>query len=166
MLLNLIPDGNNNPVLGTPSQGHEFYYDPTQFLPAVCQAGVYCYESTGKLDSRGLPVPVLDRRGRRRPDPLPELGYQPGFFGTLGHNTLTSPGLATFDFSILKDFNLTENSRIQFRAEFFNLFNRPNFGTPQDEPFEDRGAADLNAGRIDDTFTSARQIQFGLKYIF
>ncbi|MCZ6877741.1 MAG: TonB-dependent receptor, partial [Acidobacteria bacterium] len=74
-LVNLKPGGNNNPVLGTPSQGHEFYYDPTQFLPSVCQAGVYCYENTGEVDSRGVPVFVPDSRGRRRPEPLPELGY-------------------------------------------------------------------------------------------
>ena len=79
---------------------------------------------------------------------------------------MAAPGLATFDFSILKDITVTEESRIQFRAEFFNIFNRPNFGTPQDEPWTDRGAPDPEAGEITDTFTSARQIQFSLKFIF
>ncbi len=166
-LVNLKPGGDNNPVLGTPSQGHAFYYDPTQFLPVTCQAGVYCYETIDDgVDSRGFPNFKPDKKGRRRPEPLPELGYLPGFIGNIGHSTLTGPGLFTFDFSVLKDINLTENTRIQFRAEFFNLFNRPNFGSPQDEPWQDRGAPDPEAGLIDDTFTSARQIQFGLKFIF
>ena len=117
----LIPGGNNNPVLGGPDR----YYDVSQFAPA----------------------------------PL-------GSFGNVGRNTLTGPGLATVDFSVLKNFQMTENHRIQFRAEFFNLFNRPNFGVPDMDPFLVGGARDANAGRITDTRSSARQIQFGLRYIF
>ena len=49
-----------------------------------------------------------------------ELGYQ----GTTGRNTAVGPGLATVDFSILKSISMGETARFQFRAEFFNLFNR------------------------------------------
>lgn len=89
-----------------------------------------------------------------------------GFFGNLGRNTLTGPGLATFDFSLFKNLPVTEGSRIQFRAEFFNFFNRVNFGYPDRTPFLSNGQPDVNAGRITETRGSARQIQFGLKYEF
>ena len=89
-----------------------------------------------------------------------------GYFGNLGYNTLTAPGLATFDFSVLKNVNVGESKRLQFRAEFFNLFNRVNFGLPAASPFLSSGARDPQAGKITETRTTARQIQFGLKLIF
>jgi hypothetical protein len=49
-----------------------------------------------------------------------------GFFGTLGRNTVTSPGLALVDLSVFKNFQLG-TGRLQFRMETFNLFNRANF---------------------------------------
>ena len=88
-----------------------------------------------------------------------------GYFGTLGRNTLISPGLATMDFSVQKNFQLLESHRVQFRAEFFNLFNRPNFGTPVTTIFTN-GVLTSDAGRINSTRGSARQIQFGLRYSF
>ena len=91
--------------------------------------------------------------------------YQLGFFGTLGRGTLTSPGLATLDFSLIKNFGITETHKIQFRAEFFNLFNRPNFGEPETTIFTN-DVPDADAGRIDSTRGSARQIQLGLRYTF
>ena len=90
----------------------------------------------------------------------------PGFFGTLGRNTLTAPGLATFDFSLFKNFALSETNRLQFRAEFFNLFNRPNFGSPDVTPWDSSGRPDALAATISSTRTSPRQVQFGLKYTF
>jgi hypothetical protein len=91
---------------------------------------------------------------------------EPGYFGNVGRTTLTTPGLANFDLSFFKSFNVTEGSRVQFRAEFFNLFNRPNFGSPTTSLWSSNGRPSTNAGRISSTRTSARQIQFGLKYIF
>lgn len=52
-----------------------------------------------------------------------------------------------------------------FRAEFFNLFNRPNFGLPNRFGFTAIGLAG-NAGAITTLTTSSRQIQFGLRYTF
>ncbi len=90
---------------------------------------------------------------------------EPGYFGTLGRNTLISPGLATMDFSVQKNFQFQESHRVQFRAEFFNLFNRPNFGSPGTTIFTN-GLLAADAGRISTTRGSARQIQFGLRYSF
>ncbi|MBI2821480.1 MAG: carboxypeptidase regulatory-like domain-containing protein, partial [Acidobacteria bacterium] len=90
----------------------------------------------------------------------------PGFWGNVARNTLIGPGTANFDLSILKDTTLGgEDTRLEFRAEFFNLLNRPNFSRPASIVFS--GGARLgNAGRITNTSTSSRQIQFALKLIF
>lgn len=51
-------------------------------------------------------------------------------FGSLGRNALRGPGYQNVDFSIFKDTNITENLRLQLRAEIFNIFNHPNFSNP------------------------------------
>jgi hypothetical protein len=51
-------------------------------------------------------------------------------FGNEGIGTSRSPGLVNFDFSIFKNFAITEAKRLQFRSEFFNLMNTPFFGQP------------------------------------
>ena len=42
--------------------------------------------------------------------------------------SVRAPGLANFDFSLMKNFRLGENRRLQFRSEFFNVMNTPFFG--------------------------------------
>jgi hypothetical protein len=51
-------------------------------------------------------------------------------YGSIGRNTLDGPNYKSVDFSLLKYFSLTERLRAQFRAEFFNAFNRVNFNLP------------------------------------
>ena len=53
-----------------------------------------------------------------------------GRFGTSGRNILDGPGLATVDFSLFRIVRIRESVRLQIRGEFFNLFNRVNFGFP------------------------------------
>ncbi len=57
-----------------------------------------------------------------------------GFYGNVGRNTLIGPGLATWDFSVLKDTRIRERLNLQFRAEIFNLLNRANFNLPARPP--------------------------------
>jgi hypothetical protein len=65
----------------------------------------------------------------------------------------------------MKNTRLSERCNLQLRAEFFNLLNHPNFGTPN--PIVFSGAAfSPTAGLITSTATTSRQIQFGLKLIF
>lgn len=93
--------------------------------------------------------------------------FQPsrlGYFGTLGRGTVTSPGLATVDLSVFKNFAIGAG-RIQFRIETFNLLDRANFGTPNMVAFIN-GRPNPNAGRITRTRTPARQTQIGLRWIF
>ena len=91
----------------------------------------------------------------------------PGFFGNVARNTLIAPGIRTFDFALAKNVMLHEDKTLQFRAEFFNIFNRSNFGLPGLTVFiNDAGAVSPDAGRILTTTTTSRQIQFALKIVF
>jgi carboxypeptidase family protein len=51
-------------------------------------------------------------------------------FGNAGRNILTGPGLADWDFSLIRNFKIGESKNLQFRAEMFNIFNTPNFALP------------------------------------
>jgi hypothetical protein len=153
---NLIPGGDNDPVLD--SRDPFNYYDATQLVPSVCTgvpARVGSIQNAVKL---GIPVCGPG-----------DAEYQPGHFGNSGRNTLTSPGIATVDFSIQKNFSLTENHRIQFRAEFFNFFNRANYSEPETSPYTADGIPEPTFWTTDGQITGAgapRTIQLGLKYNF
>jgi len=88
-----------------------------------------------------------------------------GFYGNLGRDTLNGPGLATWDFSALKNTAVRERFTIQFRAELFNLLNRANFNTPNLIVFTPTGVSGT-AGAITSTSTTSRQVQFALKLLW
>jgi hypothetical protein len=88
-----------------------------------------------------------------------------GFYGNVGRDTLIGPGLATWDFSVLKDTRIRERLNLQFRAEIFNLLNRTNFNLPNAVVFTPSGVSPT-AGVITSTSTTSRQIQFGLKLLW
>jgi len=88
-----------------------------------------------------------------------------GTYGNIGRGTLTGPGLADVDFSLFKSTALSEKANLQFRAEFFNLFNRSNYG-PLNTTIFSGTAISGSAGLITTTATSPRQIQLGLKLMF
>ena len=84
---------------------------------------------------------------------------------------MTGPGLINVDFSVFKNtaiHKISETANLQFRAEMFNIFNHTNFASPLDNNvlFNPDSSPVGNAGVIDATQTSSRQIQFGLKLIF
>jgi hypothetical protein len=100
-----------------------------------------------------------------------------GFFGNVGRDKYIGPGLATWDFSVLKDTHLFERLNLQFRAEIFNLLDRANFNTPNLIthvllPGAAPGTTSTTpvvspaAGVITSTSTTARQVQFGLKLLW
>lgn len=88
-----------------------------------------------------------------------------GTYGDLGRGSFTGPGLADVDFSLFKNTALTEKTNLEFRAEFFNIFNRVNFGPPNPTVFSG-STVSASAGLITTLATNPRQIQFGLKLIF
>jgi hypothetical protein len=83
-----------------------------------------------------------------------------GDFGQLGRNILRGPKQIDTDLAIIKAFRVTESQNVEFRAEFFNLFNNVNFDNPINI------ASSGNFGQIVDTTTGPRVIQFALKYMF
>ncbi len=88
-----------------------------------------------------------------------------GFYGNLGRDTLSGPGLATWDFAGAKDTTLREGLTLQFRGELFNILNRANFNTPNLITFTPSGVSGT-AGAISSTSTTSRQVQFALKLLW
>ena len=106
-----------------------------------------------------------------------------GFLGDVARSVLRGPGIATLDFSLTKDTALRflgESASLQFRADFFNIFNQTNLITPALGTGGVNTAAILfwggtgatagrplaNAGRVNDTATTSRQIQLSLRIVF
>jgi len=90
-----------------------------------------------------------------------------GTYGNVGRDTLTGPGLAELDVSVMKNTAISERVRLQFRAEFFNVLNHANFGTPNTVVFSSASTTPAStAGVITSTASTSRQIQFGLKLLF
>jgi hypothetical protein len=92
-------------------------------------------------------------------------GPNSGVFGTLGRNTFRGPALHDFDLALIKDTPLLERAgtpraSLQFRAEFFNVFNIVNFGLPSNI------VLGPGFGEISRTASNSRQIQFSLKAIY
>ncbi len=102
-----------------------------------------------------------------------------GQFGTMGRNTFPDSGFRNLDFSLAKNFHFGERLRAQFRAEFFNILNHPNFANPyggqngygQNDP----GAPGFGCGCATPDIAAAnpavgsggpRSVQLGLKLTF
>ncbi len=87
-----------------------------------------------------------------------------GQLGNLGRNTLRAPGMQDVDASLLKNWVLSHERRIQFRVEAFNLLNRPAFQVPKTKIFDGSGNVIPTASQLAaPTQTPERQIQLALK---
>jgi len=151
---NLIPGGDNNKVNG----GAFNYFDATQYIPSFCTAIPARVGSIANALARNIPVCAPG-----------DAEYDPGHFGNGGRNVLTSPGAATVDFSLQKNFKFTESQHLQFRAEFFNLFNRVNLSDNIGNPYDSNGRPSPAFWTTNGQITTAglpRTIQLGVKYIF
>jgi Carboxypeptidase regulatory-like domain/TonB dependent receptor len=102
-----------------------------------------------------------------------------GQFGNMGRNTFRDTGFKNFDFSIAKSWHLGERVRAQFRAEFFNIFNHPNFANPYGGQngfgLNDPSAQPFGCGCATPDVAAAnpvigsggsRAVQLGLKFTF
>ncbi|MGH9325908.1 MAG: hypothetical protein ACRD2B_04365, partial [Terriglobia bacterium] len=95
-----------------------------------------------------------------------------GTLGNLGRNTLFGPGLAEWDFSLMRNFKISklgEAGNLQFRGEFFNILNRANFEIPTSKHFgifNSKGRINASAGELTATALDQREIQFALKLMF
>jgi hypothetical protein len=100
--------------------------------------------------------------------------------GNVPRGLLRGPGLGSWDLSLVKDTSvpfLGEEGSVQFRAEFFNILNRPNFATPATAAIFSGGnttslagaysqAPSTTSAALTSTTTTSRQIQFAIKLIF
>jgi hypothetical protein len=83
----------------------------------------------------------------------------PGQFGNAGRNILDGPGYQNVNMSLVKNTALSERLNLQLRAEFFNLFNHPNFDLPDNFKGSPTFGHILSA-------REPRHIQFGFKLLF
>ncbi len=83
-------------------------------------------------------------------------------FGNLGRNIYRGPFQQNWDFSILKNFHLTERQELRFTTDFFNIWNHANFANPAVTDVENPAAF----GKIISTVGTPRLIQFSLRYSF
>lgn len=84
----------------------------------------------------------------------------PYTYGNLGRNTLYGPGRTNWDMSLFKNFVIREQTRFEFRAEAFNIFNHPQFGLPN------ASIGNAQVGQITSTVGNPRQLQMGLRFQF
>jgi hypothetical protein len=127
-----------------------------------------------KLECFGLPMSTPAIASQCTP-------FQPGGAGNpiaagtcsnlLGNsirNDVIGPGLMNFDFSLFKNNQINERLNLQFRSEFFNVFNHSNYLAPiaNQVLFDQTGASVGGAGTLNANSTTAREIQFALKLIF
>lgn len=112
----------------------------------------------------GTPIGTRDRYF----DPCAFTRPDAGTLGNASRNLVIGPDLRNVNFNVSKVFTLTEAMRLQFRGEFFNLFNRVQLRNPAARVFTSRaGVVPISAGQITESLDgSARQIQFGLKLSF
>ena len=109
------------------------------------------------LNSEFFSIPVYDPKA-----PVPQLGR----FGTLGRNTFRGPAFYNYDFALIKSTPFgrrksgAELVNLQFRSEFFNLFNIVTMGLPANI------LTGSGFGEISKTAGNSRQIQFSLKLIY
>ena len=91
----------------------------------------------------------------------------PGTYGNVGRNVLQGPSLTETDISLTRTFPFSEQLNLQFRSEFFNIFNHTNFNVPNPVVFASAtGGPSPTAGVITAATTTSRQIQFGLKLMW
>ena len=83
-------------------------------------------------------------------------------FGDLGRNIYRGPFQQNWDFSLIKNFHLTERQTIRFTTDFFNIWNHANFANPASTDVE----SPSNFGAIVSTKGTPRLIQFSLRYAF
>ncbi|HEV7891075.1 MAG TPA: TonB-dependent receptor [Pyrinomonadaceae bacterium] len=89
-------------------------------------------------------------------------------FGSLGRNVIVGPRFDNVDFSVIKNTALSEDVRVQFRAEIFDIFNHANFGQPgrTAQPGSTTFGVITNTRFGTGDSGSSRQIQFALKLLF
>ncbi len=150
------PDRLSSGKLDTPTINK--WYDPDAFRVVTCQQ----------------PGNNTDPAGAARNVYLAQFCH----YGSAGQGILEGPGFKNVDFSLMKNTQVTEKLKLQFRAEIFNLFNTPQFGLPNsglngtflptaaNGAFPTQVTPSRGPGSISSLAAPMRQMQFGLKLLF
>jgi len=169
-----IPDlvAGCNQVLPNSRQGALAYLNPACYqLPQAPSLAFYNGNATVNATNA---TPVKPTAPGFNPGCDPSVAY-PGCLNLLGNdprNVVIGPGLINLDFSVVKDTHIrriSETANLQFRAEFFNIANHPNYqfpNTKQLTPLDATGATVPNFGTLTTTQSPERNIQFALKFIY
>jgi hypothetical protein len=155
-------------------------YDfPNRLVGPACRSLINPGNVQNYVKTECFAVPTAPSQAFYAANCDPRFGTYPQCFnlrGNSGRNILIGPGLSNLDFSLYKDNyirRLSESFNVQFRAEFFNIMNRPNFSFPtalgppnNTNIFNANGQPNPVAGLITATTTTSREIQFALKVIW
>ncbi|MFH1574229.1 MAG: TonB-dependent receptor, partial [Acidobacteriota bacterium] len=117
-------------------------------------------QTTAGFQANGSGSTVLIRPAAADPSLDSSLLAPPGQSGAVGRNSFRGRGLASLDLALIKLFRFGESQNLEFRAEFFNMFNRAHFGLPV------RILEAPGFGKATDTSVDVRRIQFALKLNF
>jgi len=98
-------------------------------------------------------------------DPTAFVLPEAGFYGDLGRNTLSGPGLFALNLAVHKSLWRSERHDVRLRVEAFNVTNHPNFNIPSGlNLFSSSGRRVGSAGRITSTSTMSRQLQMAVRW--
>ena len=168
-------DSTGGTVYGTGGTSTQAGYSRAQMCPGKTYGDIGSHGDIGQrlnnyFDSSAFCAPPI------LGDPEPPLG-PPGLplariatgYGNSGPGIFLGPGQFNWDATLQKTTAITERQSIVFRAEFFNLFNHPQFSLPgapgpNGVNLEDRSSS--NFGQITSTSVNPRVIQLALKYVF
>jgi outer membrane receptor protein involved in Fe transport len=141
--------------------------NPNNYIKTQC-FGIPSAPNMAFWNANCDPTPPIGPKGAQVAVPFPQCF---NLRGNAGRNILIGPGLSNLDFSLIKNSyvkKISETFNAQFRAEVFNILNRANFAPPpfpnNTDIFDSTGAANPSAGNLISTTTTAREIQFALKF--
>jgi len=150
-------------------------YGPAEICPGVnpLTSGPIEQRLGGPLSANGYLNPAAFSDGKGATCALPTVGGVGGIggasgFGNIGLGTFLSPGQYNWDMSLSKLIKIRETKSLEFRGEFFNAFNHPQFSfNPVDDPaFAAQDSSASNFGQITVSSVNPRLIQFMLKFLF
>jgi hypothetical protein len=140
-----MSDGLSSGSIGTRING---YLNPAAFTPAP------------------LLYPTECNPNQPNPAVLPNANFCTTGFGNLGRNTFRGPGQQNWDFSLIKNFKITERQSLRFTTDFFNIWNHVNFANPAVTDVESISLPNSPFGKITSDLGTPRLIQFSLRYMF
>lgn len=161
-----IADTSAGTIFGTAGSGNQAGFARAQMCPGMTYANI---ATPGGIESRlggnsGGPG-YFNASAFCAP---PVIGDGTGF-GNSGSGIILGPGQSNWDISVLKNTVITERQAVQFRVEFFNAFNHPQFTNPnfgQGATYALPNVSSANFGQVTSTSVNPRVIQFALKYLF